>query len=87
MTNYPEYVCHKTVRAFKILAIKEDERNCHYELVPDDLTLLPAFVSHDWINKHNPKMGGYFVVYKDGYMSYSPANVFESGYTRCEEES
>jgi hypothetical protein len=27
-------------------------------------------------------VGGYFVVYDDGYTSYSPAAAFESGYSR-----
>jgi hypothetical protein len=29
-----------------------------------------------------PQPGGYFVVYKDGYKSFSPAKAFEEGYTR-----
>ena len=32
--------------------------------------------------KHQPTVGGYYVVYKDGYKSFSPADAFESGYTR-----
>jgi len=32
--------------------------------------------------EHNPQPGGYFVVYKDGYKSFSPAKAFEEGYTR-----
>jgi len=37
-------------------------------------------VSHEWIAKHEPKAGGYFVRYKDGYESWSPAGAFEEGY-------
>ena len=29
-----------------------------------------------------PEVGGYYVVHKDGYKSFSPANAFEEGYTR-----
>ncbi len=36
----------------------------------------------DYMRKHQPKIGGYFVVYKDGYKSFSPAEAFEEGYTR-----
>lgn len=32
--------------------------------------------------KHKPVAGGYFVVYEDGYESFSPAKAFEEGYTR-----
>lgn len=27
------------------------------------------------------KVGGYYVVYEDGYESWSPAEAFEKGYT------
>ncbi len=39
-------------------------------------------VSQEWLDKHKPEIGGYFVVYEDGYQSYSPAKAFEEGYTR-----
>lgn len=41
-------------------------------------------VSKEWLDKHNPQPGGYYVVYQDGYASYSPAKAFEEGYTRIE---
>jgi hypothetical protein len=34
------------------------------------------------MTKHNPQVGGYYVMYKDGYQSWSPASEFEDGYTR-----
>lgn len=33
-----------------------------------------------YMKKHEPKVGGYFVIYQDGYCSYSPAKAFEEGY-------
>jgi hypothetical protein len=30
----------------------------------------------------NP-LGGYYVLYEDGFESWSPAKVFEAGYLRC----
>ena len=36
----------------------------------------------DVVEKHNPEAGGYYVVYEDGYKSFSPAKAFEEGYTR-----
>src|SRR3990167_5567722 len=38
-------------------------------------------VDHAYIKKHNPQVGGYYVVYMDDYNSYSPAAAFEDGYT------
>ncbi len=39
-------------------------------------------VDADFVSKHRPKVGGYYVVYKDGYKSFSPADAFEDGYTK-----
>ena len=37
---------------------------------------------YNYVKKHNPQAGGYYVVYEDGYKSWSPAEAFESGYTK-----
>lgn len=39
-------------------------------------------VTIDYVVKHKPEVGGYFVLYEDGYKSFSPAKAFEEGYTR-----
>lgn len=36
-------------------------------------------VDFTWHDKHKPQVGGYFVLYPDGYQSYSPAEPFEAG--------
>lgn len=38
-------------------------------------------VSLDYVAKHAPEAGGYYVRYQDGYESWSPAAEFERGYT------
>lgn len=38
-------------------------------------------VDSAYMQKHKPRLGGYFVVYDDGYTSFSPAEAFEAGYT------
>jgi hypothetical protein len=47
-------------------------------LVLDDGSLVT--VAEDFFAKHNPQVGGYLVIYADGYMSFSPAKAFEDGY-------
>jgi hypothetical protein len=42
----------------------------------------PIEVDAAYVMKHDPQPGGYYVVYKDGYKSFSPAEAFEEGYTR-----
>ena len=81
----PFYLCHKKVQAFKILNLEirmEKGRQARHFLVPVKLDLEPVEVTVEWIDKHNPQSGGYYVKYADGYTSYSPAEVFEEGYTK-----
>ena len=84
----PKYKCHKEVWALGIAAIKRDGEGENREtdgsamITPADEGFAPFRVEYDYLRKHNPEVGGYFVVYKDGYKSYSPAQAFEEGYTR-----
>jgi len=50
-------------------------------ITPEEEGYAPFKVDSDYMLKHKPEVGGYYVVYKDGYKSYSPAKVFEEGYT------
>lgn len=80
----PEYVCHKKVRAGKITAIDTGAGGANAELGADIHAGDPDVVQHvdkAWFDKHTPEVGGYLVLYEDGYVSYSPAGPFESGYT------
>ena len=36
----------------------------------------------DELTRLAPRVGGYYVVYADGYASFSPSKAFEDGYTR-----
>lgn len=80
----PVYRCHKLVRAFQIKHVVwigngvlqlTDKQGHHIEL------------TKKWYDKHQPKVGGYFVVYEDGYASFSPQRAFEQGYTLVEDDS
>ncbi len=85
----PRYQCHKQVWALKIKEIRQapaDQERVNaggdWLLVPEELGYAPIVVGHDgYFIKHKPEAGGYFVVYDDGYASYSPAAPFEAGYT------
>lgn len=50
-------------------------------IVPEESQYLPFTVDREYLTKHQPIVGGYYVVYKDGYKSFSPAKEFEDGYT------
>jgi hypothetical protein len=95
-TPMPRYQCHKKVWALKIASV-EIVRPTIEELqsildgkgtievgaiiTPADHGYGPFGVSSDYVSKHDPQPGGYYVVYDDGYKSFSPATAFEEGYT------
>ena len=81
----PKYRCHKEVWALKIARIEQVDPaglwNAGATITPTDGRYAPFFVSGEYCAKHNPQAGGYFVLYEDGYRSWSPAEAFESGYS------
>lgn len=77
----PEYKCHKKVRAAEILAATplSPHENIGFSLALKGVK--SAYdVTWDWYVKHSVQIGGYLVFYKDGYVSFSPADAFEEGY-------
>jgi hypothetical protein len=90
-TPMPMYRCHKEVWALHLESVRLDADEAAKEgretdgsaiLVPREYPFSPFRVDAAYVRKHNPTAGGYFVQYKDGYTSFSPADAFESGYTR-----
>ena len=82
----PKYRSHKEVRALKIKTL---------EALPDGgLLITPAdagyeqsqyIVPKEFVPLHDParpSVGWYYVVYENGYKSFSPPEAFEQGYTR-----
>lgn len=81
----PRFQSHKIVQAMKIRDIRHTAATTF--LVGEDPTdpgaeLMEVEVSQDYANKHRPAVGGYYVLYPDGYESWSPAQAFENGYMR-----
>ena len=74
----PRYRCHKEVWALKIAAIDG------LTIIPEEDGYAQFDVSAEYMDRHRPQVGGYYVVYKDGYQSFSPAAPFEDGYTLIE---
>ncbi len=76
----PRYKCHKEVWALKIADIRYVGEHEHL-ITPEDKKYAPFQVESTYVDKHDPKPGGYYVAYKGGYKSYSPAEAFEGGYS------
>jgi len=88
----PRYKSHKEVWALKIAGLQpsaedrvsgpNEETDGGLIVTPEDGRYGPFKVSREYAMKHKPAIGGYYVVYRDDYCSYSPSEPFESGYTR-----
>lgn len=70
----PRYRCHKIVHALLIDAIDGNT------ITPAEEGFAPFDVPDEYLAKHDPQAGGYYVVYADGYASWSPGDAFEDGY-------
>ena len=86
----PRYQCHKQVWALKIKEVRQSPSEPAteagtWEIVPEDERYAPITVSHEFYTKHRPIAGGYYVIYEDGYKSFSPAAAFEGGYTNVDD--
>lgn len=79
----PRYKCHKEVNAAKITDIQPYGTDGSRTLLMDCAGLAASSdMTAEWVIKHKPQIGGYLVIYKDGYHSFSPAEAFEDGYTK-----
>lgn len=71
----PKYKCHKEVWALKIKAIDG------LVITPEETGFAPFTVTERFRRRNDVKAGGYYVVYADGYKSYSPEDQFVEGYS------
>lgn len=87
LKEMPRYRSHKEVRALKLREVRPDDVPGHTRFVPDDPEQVPHVYGNDSevvkrclaVEMGDP---GYLVVYPDGFMSWSPTQAFEDGYTR-----
>lgn len=70
----PRYQSHKKVWALAIVAVSGP-------ILIVEEPFAPKVVGPEWISRHNPQPGGYWIQYEDGYTSYSPKEAFEAGHT------
>lgn len=72
----PRYRSHKIVHALKIAELlspagENEETDGSLIMVPADEGYGPMRLDAQYVRKHQPKAGGYLVVYDDGYKSWS----------------
>jgi len=93
MVQLKQWKSHKIIRAARIVLVSSDEDSVVLMLDPehatsDDGTRPFVTVPKTWPPFLNNKVlvGGYFILYSDGYESWSPAKPFEEGYTEVAAE-
>lgn len=72
----PRYKSHKVVWALQIAVVDGHK----ITFVEDGYA--PAKLDAAMFVRFTPDTGDYYVVYDDGYKSFSPKKAFEEGYTR-----
>lgn len=78
----PVYRSHKTVRALEIAGfcegkIGDKQRSVWFK----DTSYEPAVVPIEALTRYMPVDGDFYVIYADGYQSFSPRKAFLEGYT------
>ncbi len=81
MGEMPKYKCHKEVHALQIAKVVNNPDES-VDLFFEESGYMPINLEDDYGKKHNPKAGGYYVIYEDNYKSFSPQKAFEDGYTK-----
>ncbi|WP_421180349.1 Gp49 family protein [Aeromonas enteropelogenes] len=78
------FLSHKRVDAAVIIAVraKHEDGRMDFEIAnPVDHELsIPYTASADMLVRFTPGVGDYIVLYKGGYVSFSPKDAFEDGY-------
>jgi len=82
---WPKYESHKVVQAAKIVSIHNDNNEGEYFLWVDPGTgILEKFATSVSGMMDKAEVGGWAMLYPDGFRSVSPAKAFEEGYTKVE---
>ena len=76
----PKYACHKQVHALKIKEIVSNPNNSIDIFFEEEGFASVNMEEADHQKKPDAEAGWYFVVYRDGYTSFSPGSEFEDGY-------
>lgn len=84
----PRYRCHKEVWALKIRDVELSADPTKAAVIVPVAVGYRSFPAPDgWLDRFKGRESGdmgYYVVYADGYASWSPTQAFEEGYTLIE---
>lgn len=77
LIEMPLYRSHKIIAALEIADFKA---NSVIEFKDDRFA--PAGISLEMLARYRPVKGDFYVVYEDGYRSFSPRKAFLDGYSK-----
>jgi hypothetical protein len=82
-SEMPRYRSHKRVHALRIAAIEIHPDGSAY-IAPADPGYAPFRTRPEWAGRFhgNEADPGVYVVYEDGFTSWSPTKAFDEGYSR-----
>lgn len=80
-SEMPRYVSHKKVWALEIAAVGEPWKGFR-SLAFRDEGFSGINVTEEMFSRYVPVPGDFYVVYADGYKSFSPRQAFLEGYSR-----
>lgn len=91
MTEMPVYVCHKRVRALEIAEVGNYVSATEGALAGSLMRYVTfagqsesSMLRDELFRRYVPAPGDFYVVYEDGYESFSPRKAFVDGYVREE---
>jgi hypothetical protein len=77
----PRYKSHKEVWALQIDDPIKINPDGSITFGVTDIGYAPVTVTKDVVSRYMPGAGDFYVVYADGYKSFSPRKAFLEGYT------
>lgn len=88
MTDWPKYESHKVVQAAKIVRLEYRGKDASSGIlriyVDPGNTAEEEFWPSEIGMMQRAEVGGWAMLYPDGFKSLSPKKVFEDGYTRID---
>jgi len=78
----PEYLCNERVWALQIDSIFKKRNSKEYKILAVNTSYGGIDIDQDYIDKHKPHAGGYYIVNKTGYKSFLPYETFVKLFVR-----
>lgn len=82
-SNMPAYECHKTVHALEVASVGNYKNNPELGRLIRTVGFTDGTsrdLKDDMFRRYLPQPGDFYVVYEDGYESFSPRKAFLDGY-------